>query len=69
MEARLSRPLAGRTAVVTGGTRGLGRAIGLRLGSAGARVWLTHRWGSADEGELRAAYAEVDAPEPCIVAS
>ena len=28
---------------------------------------LTHRWGSADEGELRAKFAAIDAPEPMIV--
>jgi 3-oxoacyl-[acyl-carrier protein] reductase len=32
------RPLAGRTAIVTGASRGIGKAIALRLGSAGAHV-------------------------------
>ena len=35
------RTLAGRTALVTGGTRGIGRAVAAALGAAGARVVLT----------------------------
>ena len=35
--------LAGRTAVVTGGSRGIGRAIALELGRQGAAVAICHR--------------------------
>lgn len=35
------RTLAGRAALVTGGTRGIGRAVAAALGAAGARVALT----------------------------
>lgn len=37
------RPLEGRTAVVTGASRGAGRGIALVLGEAGATVYLTGR--------------------------
>lgn len=59
--------LGGQVALVTGGTRGLGLATGLALGRAGAKVWLTHRWGSADEDALRARFVEVGARAPRIV--
>lgn len=59
--------LTDQAVLITGGTRGIGRAIGLAFGRQGARCVLTHRWGSADEDELRGAYAAVGAPEPMIV--
>ena len=40
-----ARPLAGRIALVTGGTRGLGRHIATALLAAGARVAITSRDG------------------------
>jgi NAD(P)-dependent dehydrogenase (short-subunit alcohol dehydrogenase family) len=49
------RTLSGRVAVVTGGSRGLGKAISMSLGSAGASLALVGR----DETALRAAAEEV----------
>ncbi|OBG06257.1 SDR family oxidoreductase [Mycolicibacter sinensis] len=48
--------LRGRTAIITGGSRGIGLAIGQRLAEAGANVVLTSR----DQDSADAAAAQVD---------
>jgi len=58
---------SGKAVLITGGTRGIGLACGLAFARHGARVILTHRWGSADEGELKAKFAEINAAEPMVV--
>ena len=50
----LGRDYRGKAVLVTGGTDGIGKATGLAFGAFGAQVYLTHRWGSADEDALRA---------------
>jgi len=44
-----SQPLSGRTAIVTGASSGIGRAIAEQLGSAGAHVFLSGRTAAAME--------------------
>jgi dehydrogenase/reductase SDR family protein 1 len=44
------RPLAGKVAVVTGSTRGIGRGTAIALGEQGATVYVTGR--SSGDGEL-----------------
>jgi len=56
-----------KAVLITGGTKGIGLATGLAFGRHGAHVYLTHRWSSADEDEVRAQFAEVGAPVPAIV--
>lgn len=47
------RPLEGRVTVVTGGNRGIGEAIAVALGAAGARVVVSARDGAAAEPVAR----------------
>src|SRR5215470_7543438 len=61
--------LEGKTALVTGGSRGIGRAIALELGRAGASVVVGYRSGKEEAenvaGEIggRAVHADVSDPE------
>ena len=44
-----SKPLEGRTAIVTGASSGIGRAIAEQLGDAGAHVFLSGRTAASME--------------------
>ncbi len=59
----------GAGVIVTGGTRGIGKAIGMEFARAGAKVFLTHRWGTVDEDELIAEFADEGLLPPRIVES
>jgi NAD(P)-dependent dehydrogenase (short-subunit alcohol dehydrogenase family) len=61
--------LAGSTVLVTGGTRGLGKAVGMEFARAGATVVLTHRWGSVSESELQQEFASAGLPPAHVVES
>jgi 3-oxoacyl-[acyl-carrier protein] reductase len=52
------RPLEGRVSLVTGGSRGIGRAICLELGAAGARVGVNYATNAAAADEVVAAIRE-----------
>ena len=51
-----SRPLQGKTALITGASQGIGRAIALRLAADGARVILAAR----NQSKLEAVAAEIE---------
>ncbi|MEU4688084.1 SDR family oxidoreductase [Actinoplanes sp. NPDC023714] len=56
----MTKPLNGRTALVTGGSRGIGRAVVRRLARDGARVVFTYR-ASAEEAAALAAETGAEA--------
>jgi NAD(P)-dependent dehydrogenase (short-subunit alcohol dehydrogenase family) len=55
--------------LVTGGTRGIGRAIAKEFSRAGATVVVTHRWGSVSEEELTEEFGRENLAAPLIVES
>lgn len=59
--------LRGKAVVITGGTMGIGLATGLAFARQGAEVTLTHKWGTADEGEVNAKFRAEGLPDPRIV--
>jgi NAD(P)-dependent dehydrogenase (short-subunit alcohol dehydrogenase family) len=61
--------LQDKRVLITGGTRGFGKATGIEFAHAGATVFLTHRWGSVDENELISEFRAEGLAPPHIVES
>lgn len=59
--------LSGRRVLITGGTQGIGLATGLMFARCGATCALTYRWGSVEDDEVRAKFAETGGPAPILV--
>ncbi len=49
----MAAPLAGKVALVAGGTRGAGRGIAVELGAAGATVYVTGRTSGSQRSEMK----------------
>ncbi len=74
MEAKPSpqpaeKPFAGRVALVTGGTRGIGRAVALKLGSLGAEVIVNYARREADAERVVAELTELGASSIALKAN
>ena len=61
--------LKDKSVLVTGGTRGLGKAIGLEFARVGAKVFLTHKWNSVRESDLVTEFLIQDLPPPYVIES
>ena len=57
----------GKSVLITWGTKWLGFASGLKFGEAGARAYLTFRWGKDDYSYLYDAFEKIGAPRPVLV--
>jgi enoyl-[acyl-carrier protein] reductase III len=63
------RPLAGKIALVTGGSRGIGRAIALKLGGLGAEVIVNYAHNEADADHVVAELTELGATATALKAN
>lgn len=59
--------LTGQTALITGGTLGIGRATAFELARAGAKVYVTCKWGTADLDDLKREFAESRVSPPVVI--
>ena len=59
--------MSGSSVLITGGTRGIGRAAALAFAAAGARLFLTYKWGSADTDELVSEFEKTGSPPPTLI--
>jgi NAD(P)-dependent dehydrogenase (short-subunit alcohol dehydrogenase family) len=59
--------MTGKAVLITGGTKGIGLASALKFAQAGARLYLTYKWGSADTGSLFAQFDALKAPRPVLL--
>jgi NAD(P)-dependent dehydrogenase (short-subunit alcohol dehydrogenase family) len=58
-----------RSVLITGGTRGLGLALGKAFARNGDNVYLTHKWSSVEDEDIHADFRKQGLQEPRIIAS
>jgi enoyl-[acyl-carrier protein] reductase III len=63
------KPLQGQIALVTGGTRGIGRAVALKLGSLGAELILNYNRSASDADNVIAELAAIGAKGSALQAN
>lgn len=56
-----------KAVLITGGTKGIGLSAALEFARHGAHCILTHKWGSADEDDIRRRFEEAGGRAPLIV--
>ncbi len=59
--------MSDKVVLITGGTKGIGLATALKFGEAGAKCYLTYRWGEDDFTFLYDAFKAKNAPEPILI--
>ncbi len=59
--------LENKVVLITGGTKGIGLAAALQFARAGARLYLTYKWGSADAEQLYGQFKEINAIKPVLI--
>ncbi len=59
--------LSGNVVLITGGTKGIGRAAALSFAQAGAKCFLTYKWGSADIEEIQREFEAEGAEIPVVL--
>jgi 3-oxoacyl-[acyl-carrier protein] reductase len=61
------RDYTGKAVLITGGTMGIGLSTALAFARSGAHVYITHKWGTADEDEVLEKFRREKLREPTII--
>lgn len=59
--------LKNKCVLITGGTKGIGYAAAKQFAAAGAKLFLTYKWGSADEDLIYSEFGNIGAPKPILL--
>lgn len=59
--------LTGQDILITGGTQGIGYGMAQQFARAGAQLYLTYKWNTADSDEVIASLQQLGAPAPILI--